>query len=518
MALGEAIVEPLLRPLAQIPLNRVFITRICTIKAHPTLRMRTCHVLKPNVRARRTLNSLVAREALSSQSASEKGQVRPTWRWDDSPDALRTYLLFFGVLGMGALPELQTFKWADLPYFISLAVCTIYIGAHRGLNARQRQEINLREGILAPVAASAAIFGTYLLLKYFPELSLQRFFDCYFWILGSIAAIGAFAGPARHVGERVGLPVWSVPLPGWLGAVNEAGESLVEADLALTDFLVAGLGIALASGDLAANHGNYTLNNAIACLVAADILQMVGVSSFRVAAVLLFGLLAYDVFWVFGSPTTVGDNVMLQVATSNVLVGPTRLIFPRIPGSMGEASSFPFSLLGLGDVAVPGLLACLALRYDASRSVDMRARGIAAAAAIQEAIDTLPAGASGDEIAQATGSAAEAAYDRIADIEVEQRARTQGESHSGSSETVFTVSDSVLHQRTYFVPVMCAYIAGLLAAFAANSITGLGQPALLYLVPATIGALTFVAALRGELGRVWAYTDTTTAEKTKEIV
>jgi hypothetical protein len=156
-------------------------------------------------------------------------------------------------------------------------------------------------------------------------------------------------------------------------------------------------------------------------------MQLVGLNSFRTAAVLLGGLLCYDVFWVFGSPSVVGDNVMLSVATSEVsggailwahvcvdgrmgvqtprvqlsswravfvctgtgtlcwsslallsyccppptppithtqlLAGPTRLLFPRIPGTVSEAASFPFSLLGLGDVAVPGLLACLTLRW-----------------------------------------------------------------------------------------------------------------------------------------------------------
>lgn len=62
---------------------------------------------------------------------------------------------------------------------------------------------------------------------------------------------------------------------------------------------------------------------------------------------MLVGLLAYDVFWVFGSPKVIGDNVMLAVATSDVLSGPTRLLFPRFQGSMGEGSGFPFSLLGL---------------------------------------------------------------------------------------------------------------------------------------------------------------------------
>jgi len=40
----------------------------------------------------------------------------------------------------------------------------------------------------------------------------------------------------------------------------------------------------------------------VACLVATEILALVGLRSFRTAALLLVGLLAYDVFWVFGSP------------------------------------------------------------------------------------------------------------------------------------------------------------------------------------------------------------------------
>jgi hypothetical protein len=59
--------------------------------------------------------------------------------------------------------------------------------------------------------------------------------------------------------------------------------------------------------------------------------------------------------------------VMLAVATSDAVTGPTRLLFPRVPRVGGQVPDFPFSLLGLGDVALPGLLAALALRYDASR-------------------------------------------------------------------------------------------------------------------------------------------------------
>ena len=47
----------------------------------------------------------------------------------------------------------------------------------------------------------------------------------------------------------------------------------------------------------------------------------------------------------------------------------------------------------------------------------------------------------------------------------------------------------MLAQRTYFVPTMAAYVLGLGGAFAANAITHLGQPALLYLVRQPPGLL-----------------------------
>ena len=116
--------------------------------------------------------------------------------------------------------------------------------------------------------------------------------------------------------------------------------------MAPSDLLALALGLFAATADVASGHTNFSLNNLLACCIATDLLQLIGLRSFRVAAVLLCGLLAYDVFWVFASPAVVGDNVMLTVATSQIIAGPTRLLFPRFAGSAGEASDFPFSLLG----------------------------------------------------------------------------------------------------------------------------------------------------------------------------
>lgn len=124
--------------------------------------------------------------------------------------------------------------------------------------------------------------------------------------------------------------------------------------------------------------------------------------------------------------------------------------------------------------------------------------------------------ASGDEIADAAGDAAHLAYERIANLELEQQARTQGTSFSNSQETVYLVSDSVMTQRTYFKAIIWAYIFGLGVAFAANDITGLGQPALLYLVPATLGVVALVANSRNELTRVWNFKDTVQSKKKEQ--
>ena len=39
--------------------------------------------------------------------------------------------------------------------------------------------------------------------------------------------------------------------------------------------------------------------------------------------------------------------------------------------------------------------------------------------------------------------------------------------------------------------------------------THLGQPALLYLCPLTLGSVVLVAGTRGDLGKIWDFTDTT---------
>ena len=61
-----------------------------------------------------------------------------------------------------------------------------------------RQQITFKQGALAPLAASAALFGGFLLVKYLPWVNLQTVFNLYFWLVGTAAVTGAIAPPLRQ--------------------------------------------------------------------------------------------------------------------------------------------------------------------------------------------------------------------------------------------------------------------------------------------------------------------------------
>ncbi|KAI3807909.1 hypothetical protein L1987_23846 [Smallanthus sonchifolius] len=91
----------------------------------------------------------------------------------------------------------------------------------------------------------------------------------------------------------------------------------------------------------------------ITTFAALSGIEMLSLGSFTTGAILLAGLFFYDIFWVFFTP------VMVSVAKS--FDAPIKLLFPT-----GDAAR-PFSMLGLGDIVIPGIFVALALRFDVSR-------------------------------------------------------------------------------------------------------------------------------------------------------
>jgi len=166
------------------------------------------------------------------------------------------------------------------------------------------------------------------------------------------------------------------------------------------------------------------LNNIIALSLAFTMLDIFKLDSFKTGCVLLTGLFLYDVWWVFGTP------VMVDVAKG--LEAPIILLWPRslIPGS-------GFSMLGLGDIVIPGSFIATCLRFDHSRS------------------------------------------------------RRTSESNKTASFSSFP--------KPYFKSSLFAYMIALTITSLVVQFAGHAQPALLYLSPACMGAFFYTARKRHEL-------------------
>ncbi|VDP13822.1 unnamed protein product [Soboliphyme baturini] len=128
---------------------------------------------------------------------------------------------------------------------------------------------------------------------------------------------------------------------------------------------------------------HWLLMDALGMGLCVSFIALVKLPSLKVSTLLLCGLLVYDLFWVFFSSYIFNTNVMLHVASkpaenpihtvarklhltgvmrqSPKLSLPAKLVFP----SYHDATRF--TMLGLGDIVMPGLLLCFVLRYDAYR-------------------------------------------------------------------------------------------------------------------------------------------------------
>ncbi|XP_014677828.1 PREDICTED: signal peptide peptidase-like 3, partial [Priapulus caudatus] len=134
--------------------------------------------------------------------------------------------------------------------------------------------------------------------------------------------------------------------------------------------------------------GHWLLMDALGMGLCVAFIAFVRLPSLKVSTLLLTGLLIYDVFWVFFSSYIFNANVMVKVATrpADNPVGamakrlhlggmmrdtpklslPGKLVFP----SMHNTGHF--SMLGLGDIVMPGLLLCFVLRYDAYKRAQLQ--------------------------------------------------------------------------------------------------------------------------------------------------
>ncbi|KMZ67275.1 Signal peptide peptidase family protein [Zostera marina] len=220
--------------------------------------------------------------------------------------------------------------------------------------------------------------------------------------------------------------------------------------------------------------GNWVLNNLLGICICITFVSHVRLPNIKICTLFLICLFVYDVFWVFFSERFFGENVMVSVATQKAsnpvhtvvdklslpglqlitkkLELPVKLIFPRnlIGDLASEGGNRNYMMLGLGDMAVPGMLLALILCFDHRKDRDV--------------LDPL-------DISSPKGP-------------------------------------------KYFWNALFGYAIGLVAALAAGILSLSPQPALLYLVPSTLGPVLFLSWTRKEIAELWEGSSPNTNDKT----
>jgi Signal peptide peptidase len=102
---------------------------------------------------------------------------------------------------------------------------------------------------------------------------------------------------------------------------------------------------------------NWFLNNMIGLSMVFLIFRMIKIPSLKVGFLLLTALFAYDIFWVFFSTPIFGKSVMIVAATAIDI--PNKIVIPYF----GDYPLPRCSLLGLGDMVLPGLFVTYCYRF-----------------------------------------------------------------------------------------------------------------------------------------------------------
>jgi minor histocompatibility antigen H13 len=373
-----------------------------------------------------------------------------------------------------------------------VSVATIYIGSRFALKCWKieggaegeggrpggAEQMQTKDAMMFPVIGSVVLFSLYLVYKFLPKEWVNFFIKCYFFVFGCLVLAQKFAQiltmtlPVPLVHKLLKLE-FSLPNPVWIfGKIEQvllpvlklipylgynqpapAGEIEPEPasfwmQLSLLDLIALAIAITVSVFYIAT--GYWAASNLFGIAFSVQGIEMLSLGSFLNGTILLCGLFFYDVFWVFGT------DVMVTVAKS--FDAPIKLLFPQF-GSEGTPS-----MLGLGDIVIPGIFIALLLRFDIWMNI--------------------------------------------------QRLKKKTGENKWSKEEKHDVDCLYCHaekqkplKTSYFTTNLIAYFFGLCTTVGVMYSFGAAQPALLYLVPACLGTSILLSNIKGEFKQLWKYTE-----------
>ncbi|KAL8963910.1 MAG: hypothetical protein Q9183_004854 [Haloplaca sp. 2 TL-2023] len=232
-------------------------------------------------------------------------------------------------------------------------------------------------------------------------------------------------------------------------------------------------------------------------------LQMISPSTSWTGTLVLAALFLYDIYFVFFTP------LMVTVATK--LDIPAKLLFPRPAGPGADPAKPSLSMLGLGDLVLPGMMIGFALRLDLY--LFYLGKQTKKSVLEHEDASTLTE----EDIKKNPGSFAP-------DPESSKRililpSFASATSHWGTRFWTSSLDPSVqgaIFPKPYFVASMWAYVIGLMLTLGVMQITNHAQPALFYLVPCVLLGFWGTAIYKKQVKLVWNFDESEANEDEKD--
>lgn len=240
------------------------------------------------------------------------------------------------------------------------------------------ETMSSKDALKFPLVGSGFLLSLYIVFKFLPKEWVSIALNAYLLIFGMASLLASFRPLYTKAYSLISkdsapLPVWKVSIPILMpGTKSASKESAFPApkaninrcfvsslnteptEVTYLDGLNAAVCVSLCIWYMLSK--NWIANNIIAWGFTVQAIALVSVGSYKIGCGLLSGLFFYDIFWVFGT------DVMVTVAKS--FDGPIKVVWPKDL----FAEKYAFSMLGLGDIVIPGLFLALMLRYDVSRS------------------------------------------------------------------------------------------------------------------------------------------------------
>ncbi|RSL38769.1 hypothetical protein CEP53_014590 [Fusarium sp. AF-6] len=208
-------------------------------------------------------------------------------------------------------------------------------------------------------------------------------------------------------------------------------------------------------------------------------------TDFLTSTLVLVGLFFYDIFMVFYTP------YMVTVATK--LDVPIKLTFETADRK---------SILGLGDIVIPGMVMALALRFDLWRHYIRKVKYESTELKLIE-----------KDSAGALVTRSEVKHKEVKAKYVNVKGNwgdslwTRGPLFLSGAKQLPAELEAARFPKTYFYASIFGYFLGMLVTLAMLLVFKRGQPALLYLVPGVLGSLWLTGLVRGEIKQMWKYTE-----------